>query len=40
MLELVRNGFIDANQDDNFQNIRLEKQEKIEPVYNKESSYE
>ncbi len=27
MLELVRRGFVDADQDDNFQNIRLQKQE-------------
>jgi segregation and condensation protein A len=42
MLELVRRGFVDAEQDDNFQNIRLQKQEQTENLNTKEinESYE
>ncbi len=42
MLELVRRGFVDAEQEGNFENIRLQKQEQSEPVDSEtaESSYE
>lgn len=42
MLELVRRGFVDAEQEGNFENIRLQKQEQAEPMNTEavESSYE
>lgn len=42
MLELVRRGFVDAEQEGNFENIRLQKQEATTPIDNAsvESSYE
>lgn len=40
MLELVRRGFVEANQEENFQNIRLQKQEQKEPLSIEKTGYE
>lgn len=42
MLELVRRGFVDAEQEGSFENIRLQKQQQTDPIdtTNVESSYE
>jgi chromatin segregation and condensation protein Rec8/ScpA/Scc1 (kleisin family) len=40
MLELVRRGFVEAEQEENFQNIRLQKQEQKEPLSTEKTGYE
>lgn len=40
MLELVRRGFVEADQEENFQNIRLQKQEQKEPLSTEKTGYE